>query len=74
MIKYSDVNKNGVLDSHEKWFLGVKLTVFVWSLFFVTWSYLGNTHIDRFFVSASLSASATSFGLRLTTKQDKKEN
>ena len=73
-MKHTDVNNNGILDSHEKWFLGVKIIVFIWSLFFVTWSYLGNTHVDRFFVSATLSASAASFSLRKKTKQDQKEN
>jgi O-antigen/teichoic acid export membrane protein len=57
-MKYSDVNQNGILDSHEKWFLGVKIIVFSWSLFFLTWSYIGNTNIDRLFVSSTLTASA----------------
>ena len=57
-MEHSDVNQNGILDSHEKWFLGVKIVVFTWSLFFLTWSYLGNKNVDRFFVSSTLTAAA----------------
>jgi uncharacterized BrkB/YihY/UPF0761 family membrane protein len=67
-MKYTDVNNNGILDSHEKWFLGVKIIVFVWSLFFLTYSYLGNKEVDRLFVGTTFTASAASFSLRRKPK------
>ena len=67
-MNHTDVNNNGILDSHEKWFLGVKIVVFIWSIFFISWSYLGNEKVDRIFVSATLTASAASFSLRKTPK------
>lgn len=63
-MKYSDENNNGILDSHEKWFLGVKLVVFLWSLLFLTMSYLGHGGIDRTFLVTTFTASAASFGIR----------
>ena len=67
-MKYSDVNQNGILDSHEKWFLGVKVIILSWSLIFLTLSYLGKKEVDRLFVSTTLATSAASFSLRRKTK------
>lgn len=67
-MKFTDINNNGILDHQENWFLAVKIVVFVWSLFFLSWSYLGNEKPDRFFLSATLTASAASFGLKKQPK------
>lgn len=67
-MKNTDINQNGILDSHEKYFLGAKVTVLVWSLFFLSWSYLGNTKVDRLFVSTTLASSAASFAMKRKTK------
>lgn len=67
-MKFSDINKNGILDHQEDWFLAVKIVVFIWSLFFLSWSYLGNDRIDRPFLSVTLTASAASFGLKKQSK------
>ena len=67
-MKFSDINKNGILDHQEDWFLAVKIVVFIWSLFFLSWSYLGNEKPDRIFLSTTLTASAASFCLKKRTK------
>ncbi len=64
--EYSDTNKNGILDSHEKWFLGAKLVVLIWSLALLTSSYFGNVSVDKTFVAATFTASLASFGIRRT--------
>jgi len=64
MTNHKDVNNNGILDSHEKWFLAVKIIVFVWSLIFLTASYMGHEGIDRTFLATTFTASAASFGIR----------
>lgn len=69
-MKYTDINNNGILDSHEKWFLGIKVVVFLWSLLFLSWSYLGNDKVDRLFLSATFTASAASFSLRNTKSSE----
>ena len=52
----SDLNKNGILDSHEKWFLVAKVLVLFWSLGFLTASYLGYIkNIDRTFLATTLT-------------------
>ena len=63
-----DVNKNGIIDSHEKWFLFAKITVLVWSMGFLTASYLGVKDIDRTFLATTFTASAASFGIKRLTK------
>ena len=61
----ADLNKNGILDSHEKWFLVMKVLVLLWSLGFLTASYLGYLkNIDRTFLATTLTASAASFGMK----------
>ena len=67
-MKFSDINKNGILDSHEKWFLLVKMIVFLWSLSFLTASYLIKLDVDRTFLAGLFTASAASFGIRKSTK------
>ena len=67
-MKFTDVNSNGILDSHEKWFLLVKIIVFFWSLSFLTASYLNKSDVDRTFLAGVFTASAASFGIRRTSK------
>jgi len=59
-----DSNKNGILDSHEKWWLLMRVVVLLWSLGFLTASYLGVGDIDRTFLATTFTASAASFGIR----------
>ena len=59
-----DRNKNGILDSHEKWWLLMRVIVLLWSLGFLTASYLGLSSVDRTFLSATFTASAASFGMK----------
>lgn len=73
-MKYSDVNNNGILDHQENWFLAVRLLVFIWSLFFLSWSYMGNEKPDRMFLSATLTASAASFGMNRLNKRKRESN
>ena len=65
---HTDINDNGIIDSHEKWFLFAKILVLVWSLGFLTSSYLGNDKIDRTFVGATFTASIASFGMKRLPK------
>ena len=60
-----DTNKNGIIDSHEKWFLVAKVLVLVWSLGFLSASYMGLLkNIDRTFLATTLTASAASLGMK----------
>ena len=64
----SDINNNGILDSHEKWFLFVRLLVLVWSLGLLTYSYFGSDEVDRAFVATTFTASVASFGVKRMAK------
>ena len=64
----ADQNNNGILDSHEKWFLVGKVIVLVWSLGFLTASYLGVKNVDRTFLATTFTASAASFGIKRVSK------
>ena len=66
--QYQDVNSNGILDSHEKWFLTARVLVLSWSLVLMTASYFGNEEIDRTFVGAAFTASIASFGMKRLPK------
>jgi len=67
-VKFSDVNRNGILDSHEKWFLLLKIVTVVWSLGFLTASYVSNLKVDRPALYAIAGAAGASLG---TKKSDK---
>lgn len=57
-----DSNNNGILDSHEKWWLLMRITVLVWSLGFLSASYLGLAKdVDRPLLATLATASAGSF-------------
>ena len=64
----ADSNNNGILDSHEKWFLMMKIMVLLWSMVFLTASYLGKADVDRTFLATTFTASAASFGVKRLTK------
>jgi hypothetical protein len=64
----SDINNNGILDSHEKWFLFVRMLVLVWSLSLLTYSYFGSDKVDRAFVATTFTASVASFGVKRLSK------
>ena len=59
--RYTDKNGNGVLDSHEKWWLIVRGVTFIWSLCFLTASYFGAKDVDRALVSITFTSVVTSF-------------
>ena len=53
--KYTDSNNNGIIDSHEKWFLIMRVIVLLWCMGFLTFSYVfKEDEIDRTFPSDDL--------------------
>ncbi|QBP06155.1 hypothetical protein [Synechococcus phage S-B68] len=64
----ADSNNNGILDSHEKWFLLMRVVVLLWSIGFLTASYLGYGKVDRTFLATTFTAAAASFGVKRVTK------
>ena len=63
-----DSNNNGILDSHEKWFLIIRAVVLLWSVSMITASYFTDKKIDTTFLATTFTASAASFGIKRTTK------
>lgn len=58
----ADRNDNGILDSHEKWWLAARVLVLIWSIGFLSASYLGYAHeVDRGMLGTVMTASAMSF-------------
>ena len=59
-----DLNQNGIPDTHEKWFLIVRLGVLVWSTAMLTTSYFVETKIDQTYMATMMTAAAASFGIK----------
>ena len=65
--KYADSNNNGIIDSHEKWFLIMRVIVLLWCMGFLTFSYIfKEDEIDRTFLATTFTATAASFGMKRT--------
>ena len=58
----ADINSNGILDRHEKWWLLMRVVVLLWSMGFLSASYLGYTKdVDRALMASTMTAAAASF-------------
>lgn len=58
----ADENENGILDRHEKWWLLMRVMVLVWSIGFLSASYLGYVKdVDRSMLATTMTAAAASF-------------
>lgn len=58
----ADINSNGILDTHEKWWLLMRVIVLLWSMGFLSASYLGIVkEVDRALMASTMTAAAASF-------------
>lgn len=67
-----DKNNNGIPDSHEFWYLIVRIFVLLWSSSMLTFSYFQDTRIDKTFMATVMTASAASFGVDVRRKEEEK--
>ena len=65
-----DLNQNGIPDTHEKWFLIVRLGVLIWSTSMLTASYFVETEIDQTYMATMMTAAAASFGIKTDKKKE----